>query len=595
MRLGAVRRSTFFLLSVFLIGVCPAFAAGPADAEQPVRLSADVRAETVTAMQTVEVWLTADVAGGWHINSHRPAMEYLIPTDVRVTAPEGFTVSEVAYPAGVRKVLSFDESPLDLYEGRTVFKWKVHIADVGAGVHRMTAALRYQACDDEKCLPRAEARLDIPLTVAPLPQAHPSPQLDYGLARGLRIPNPPEESVGGNAIAHLMQEKGVFLALLLIFWGGVALNLTPCVYPMIPITVAFFGGRGPSRRPVTDAVAYFLGLVLVFSALGTVAGLTGGFFGAALQNPPVLIALSLLMLYLSAGMFGWVGFGLPASWAQRVSGGSAPLGAFGMGATMGVVAAPCIGPFVVALLAYVGSRQSPALGFLLFSVLSAGLGLPYLLLGLFSERIPALPKLGAWMDVVKWCFGFVLLGLAVYFCAPLIPDAAERALFGLTLLAACGTAAWVCVKRARRWPRLWAGLSAIGLAVVGASFFLTAPREDAAGEFWLPYDAASFDAARAAGRPVALDFSAEWCLPCKLMDRTTYADPRVRAALEQAVRLKVDLTLYDAPEAQEARERFGISGVPTLIYFDTAGVERIRWVGEFSAEALLSELGGHGS
>lgn len=553
-----------------ILFVLPVHSAELADPSTLVGLTVYGLPGPVAPGEAAVITVTADLAKGWHINSNRPTLDYLIPTVLTVSVPPGMEVMDVQYPAPVRKTFSFAEAPLDVYEGQIILKATAKIGGVTSGEYRVLCLLRYQACDDEKCLPPASVEVSFPMEVA-------GGQADRGTG-GQR---------DKGMVQRLFEERGVLLALILIFWGGLALNLTPCVYPMIPITVAYFGGRGSAKRPTADAVAYFAGIIVTFSLLGTAAGLTGGLFGAALQNPWVLIGLSLLMLYLSAGMFGWVPFSLPASWAPRAGG---PLGAFGMGATMGVVAAPCIGPFVVALLAYVGSRQSPALGFLLFSVMAAGLGLPYLLLGLFSGQIPSLPKLGEWMDLVKWVFGFLLLGMAVHFAAPLLTDAIESKLYGVIFLAAAVTATCISAKRARGPARILAVAAAIGLVWVGMKFFMMPSRDAGVDEFWMPYDAVSFESASSSGRPAILDFSAEWCLPCKKMDRTTYADPRVRSALDHAVRLKVDLTQYESPDALEARRKFNVTGVPTLLYFDVSGRERLRLVGEVSADELLHEL-----
>lgn len=572
-----------------LMVMASAMGAAGAALEEPsslVRLSARVTPEPVRAGGSAEVVVTAEVAEGWHINSNKPSFDYLIPTVLSLTAPEGISIEKMRYPASIRKTFSFAESALDVYEHSIQIQTTLRLTGAMPGEYKLEGRLTFQACDDEKCLPPAAARIEIPIRV--------EPEVSIPANLGaVSFENVTPAAETGNLIEGLFRDKGVVLALLFIFWSGVALNLTPCVYPMIPITVAYFGGRsapGSKGRPVFGAVAYFLGIVLTYSLLGTLAGLGGGLFGEVLQNPFVLIGLAVLMLYLSAGMFGWVSFALPAGLTQKLSAGrGVPLGSFGMGATMGVVAAPCIGPFVVGLLAYVSSRQSPILGFALFAVLSAGLGLPYLFLGIFSDRIRSLPKLNEWMDVVKWIFGFVLLGMAVFFTAPLIPDAAESKLYGLIFLTAAATMTWVAVTKARRFARVWCSLFAIGLVVAGAKIFFLSSPAASSDDFWLPYDAVSFESTLAAGRPVVLDFYAEWCLPCKKMDRTTYRDPRLRAALEEVVRLKVDLTLYDNPESTAARKKFWISGVPTLIYIDRSGREQIRFVGEFSAAEFLSE------
>ncbi|MBI4180061.1 thioredoxin family protein [bacterium] len=519
----------------------------------------------------VSVAVPARIADGWHINSDKPIQEYLLPTTLTFEAQEGFVIGEVQYPPAVQKAVALEGAPVALWMGQISFRAQVDIApSVPPGLRELRGSLRYQACDDEKCLPPRTAEIRVPVTVS-APEKRPAGR-----------PSDPADT-----IRDLFRDKGIFLALLYIFIAGLLLNLTPCVYPMIPITVAVFAGRG-DRAPPLAALAYFLGIVVTYSILGTVAGLTGGLFGAILQNPWVLIGLAGLMVYMAAAMFGWVPFGFDSA-AQKLSTGGVPLGTFGLGATLGIVAAPCIGPVIVALLAYVGKEKSAALGFALFGVFASGLGLPYLVLGLLPGKLRKLPKLGEWMARVKWIFGFLLLGLAVYFVAPLIPDSIESGLYTAILAAAGLTAVGTSL---RRGPLSAAVGLLLGIALLAGAWHarpVTAPpsEEDV---FWIEYDDYSFDAARSAGYPVLLDFFAEWCAPCKKLDRETWSDTRVRRATERVVRLKIDLTLFDSPESASLMKRFDIHGVPTTLYFDAAGKERLRYEGFFPPEVFLADL-----
>src|SRR6185436_1349497 len=249
-----------------------------------------------------------------------------------------------------------------------------------------------------------------------------------------------------------------------------------CVYPLISVTVAFFGGTtGHERGAGFRADAYVASICLTFTAVGAAAALTGSLFGAALQQPVVLGAIALLMVLLAASNFGLYQLRMPSGlmrWASRT--GEGAVGAFFMGLTMGVVAAPCIGPIVVALLLYVGARQSVAEGVVLFFALGLGLGLPYLALALLAERIRRLPRSGAWLEWMERLFAFLLLGLALHFATPLLPPEVVRG-------------AWVCLLVAGglvlgfggtvrnpvvRWVRAGAG---IAVALGGVGWFLAAP------------------------------------------------------------------------------------------------------------------------
>ena len=260
-----------------------------------------------------------------------------------------------------------------------------------------------------------------------------------------------------------------------------------------------------------------------------------------------------------------------------------------MGLFVGVVAAPCIGGFIVGLLAFVAARQDPALGLLLFFVLSLGLGLPYLFLGAFSGSLSRLPRAGAWMESVKKVFGWILLAMAAYFLRSVLPR--PVGLWLLPIVLVIGLVAILVRGYGLRWP-LRAGVAALFLAI--AIFFV--PRTV---EGWQPYPvgAAAVTASGAAtgakaARPAVIDFSAEWCLPCLELEKRTFSDPRVRKALDGRDLYKADMTKLGSPETVALAERFGILGVPTVIFLDASGQEQkdLRLVGFEDADAFLKRI-----
>jgi Thiol:disulfide interchange protein len=332
-----------------------------------------------------------------------------------------------------------------------------------------------------------------------------------------------------------------------------------------------------------------LGMSVTYSALGVAAALTGQLFGAALQNPVVIGVIVAVLVALALSMFGLWELKVP-NWAVKASGGrTGYLGAGLMGLLVGFVAAPCIGPFVLGLLTYVGRTGNPLLGFVLFFALAMGLGLPYLLLGTFTGAINKMPASGAWMVGVRKVFGVILLALAVYFLKPLLPAAAAAWLMGLTLILG-GLYMLVIERTAHEQPtidRVMRLLAAI-LLVVGV---LQLPRggENAARELtWQPYDRAAVERAVSDGRPVIVDFFADWCAPCKELDEKTFADPRVRSALAGYARFKVDLT-RSTEANQRLIARYGVQGVPTVILFRN-GREVDRLTGFEPPERFLTRV-----
>jgi thiol:disulfide interchange protein DsbD len=308
-----------------------------------------------------------------------------------------------------------------------------------------------------------------------------------------------------------------------------------------------------------------------------IASLSKGLFGAALQSPIVLIVLASVMVALALSMFGVYEFKVPDflnRFATRSTESTSGLfGALVMGLTMGIVAAPCIGPFVLALLVHVGSVGKPVYGFFMFFVLALGLGLPYLVLGTFSGAISRLPRSGVWMVAVKEFFGIVLVGMALYFLIPLMGRFTNYVFAAFFLLSAIYLIGWEARKAKAKgfaWTLRAVGAGALALAVI---FLL--PKDTEAEIKWQPYSEQLLSQARSEGRGVVIDVYADWCVPCKELDKFTFTDKEVKNEADRFVRLKLDLTHADdaKSEAGRAKEKLGIRGVPTVIFVGGDGRE----------------------
>ena len=369
--------------------------------------------------------------------------------------------------------------------------------------------------------------------------------------------------------------------LLGIFAGGMALNLTPCVYPLIPITVSYFGGQAASlekRRSslLVHGLCYMLGLALTNAALGVAAALTGGLMGGMLQSPFVLFFVAAVLVFFATSLFGFWELRLPSGLTQSAA--KAYSGYFGslfMGLTLGVVAAPCIGPFVLGLLTWVAGMGSPWLGFLVFFTLSLGLGLPLFLLAMFSGQLERLPRSGGWMVWVRKLMGWVLVGMAAYFVQPVFPEWAGVALLAATALAAGVHLGWVDDSRAGfrafPWIKAAAGVACLVLAVS----LVTARAVRGPGVSWEPYTAQVLEEARQRKKPVIIDFYATWCTPCRELEEITFHDAAVAKAAERDfVMVKVDVTKGGNPFHERLLREYGVKGVPTIVFLDANGKER---------------------
>jgi thiol:disulfide interchange protein DsbD len=369
--------------------------------------------------------------------------------------------------------------------------------------------------------------------------------------------------------------------LLGIFAGGMALNLTPCVYPLIPITVSFFGGQAATGRQSKGRLAahgfcYITGLSLTNSFLGVAAALTGGLMGSLLQNPIVLISVAIVLLVFASSLMGFWELRLPDGLMQIAAKSySGYFGSLFMGLTLGLVAAPCIGPFVLGLLTWVAGMGSPWLGFVIFFTLSLGLGFPLFILALFSGQISKLPRSGGWMIWVRKLMGWALIAMAAYFIRPVFP-----AVWGVILMAAVAVFAGIHLgwmdqshEESRAFYRIkaLAGVACLVFATfLAASFALRGP-----GVAWKVYSDELMRQASRIQQPVVIDFSATWCTPCRELEERTFHDPRiVKEAQDGVVMIKVDLTQNGNPVNDQLLKQYEVKGVPTVVFIDGRGNER---------------------
>lgn len=529
---------------------------------QAATATAKLSKSTLRPGERAIVTVYLNIKNGYHANANPASAAYLVPVTATVSGSGVSVSNPVYPKGKLRKfgfsdqMLSVYEGQVAIKVAVRVS------AKAKTGSHQLSVKVRYQACTDRSCLIPQTISLSVPYTISGTSVAALADQTasKVKMARGAPDTGVPDAKVlladavtlqkkyqvvglptiifldangeerqdlrsgeeltlpvmlqkltalsqntqieqsskGTGSWLEKIQGAPLVLQLVLIFVGGLLLNLTPCVFPMIPVTVGYFGGQSEGRASKTFILAcfYVLGLAIVYSALGMVAALTGSLFGSTLQSPWLLAAMAIIFLLLAASMFGFFVINPPSFILQQNSARKGVLGALLMGALLGIVAAPCVGPVVAALLIYVGAKANLLLGFLLFFVLSLGLGLPYLVLGTVSGSIKSLPRSGAWMEKLKKFFAVLLILAALYY----------------------GYLAYNGFRSKTTLPMVSGHWSAATLKTI--------------------------QQAKENGHPVVLDFRADWCLPCLKMEKEIFDQSKVLSAAsdENVQLLQVDLT-----------------------------------------------------
>ena len=404
---------------------------------------------------------------------------------------------------------------------------------------------------------------------------------------------------GGDAFTRALQ-KGPLYAALAALLGGLLVSLTPCVYPMIAVTVSVFGAKEARSRAqgVLLSLAFVLGIVAMFVPLGLAAGLTGGMFGAVLQSKWVIVVISMLFLAMAASMFGAFEFTLPSALTNKLAtvGGIGLKGAFVLGLVCGVIAAPCTGPVLTGILTWIAKTQSAALGALAMAAFALGLGAPFFLVGAFAVQ---LPKSGRWMVHVKSVLGIVLVVVALWFLGSAFPALTKFARPTTTFLAVAAAAALVglllgAVHRSFEEPGPGVkGRKGLGILLVclGGFAFIAGVSKPSRTLAWESISVAEARTKAAAEkRPLLLDFTAAWCGACKELDKHTFSEDGVAREAGRFVAVKVDATDDEDPVVTATMKEHKVVGLPTVLVYDSRGAEAVRCTDFVAAQPFLDAI-----
>ena len=540
-----------------------------------------------------KIAIEGHVKDGWHINSNIPKEDYLIPTQLHLTDSNDFKLTKIVYPQAKDIKLDFSEKALSVFEGKIYIGGIIKSANLKPGEYNLILKLRYQACNNQSCLPPSSVIDTMVINIADKKDAineiNQSVFKNIDLSLSNVVINKNQDS--DNDISNVLQSNGILLGLIIVFLGGLALNLTPCVYPLIPITIGFFGGQseGSTKRLAVMGILFVVGLAVTYSVIGVITSLTGAVFGTLLQNPVVIIAVALILIALSLSMFGVYEFKLPDKLVAKAGGAKGGYyGAFFMGLTLGIVAAPCIGPFVLGLVTYVAAKQDVFFGFIMFFVLALGLGTPYLFLAIFSGKIKKLPRSGEWMQAIEHIFGLILVGMAIYFLLPLIPKAISGFVLPVYMIAA-GLYIIFFERKASNIKVFRIIKTIFGVVVMAVAAYAVIPKETASIN-WKPYSESAI--ASIGQKGIIIDFYADWCIPCKELDALTFSDPRVIKLSEEFNTYKADMTKSLDDEVETLRDKYKIIGVPTVLLLNSKGEEVNRITGFVNADEFLKIMSG---
>ncbi|MEY2655911.1 MAG: hypothetical protein RLZZ524_2939, partial [Pseudomonadota bacterium] len=560
-----------------------------------------------------------------------------------VAAPEGVVLGAPLIPPGKVKFDETFQKDVETYRRELVYRVPVRAAPA-----EFKLTVTSQGCADAGlCYPPREQVLKVRTEggairsvelmgddagAAWTPAAAPA-QAITAVAVAVDATSASAAASDGDAVSRALRSGSLWSVVAVFALAGLLLSFTPCVLPMVPILSSIIVGQGAATsrsRGLMLSISYALGMALVYTLFGVLAGLAGEGLAAMLQTPAVLGAFAALLVLLSLSMFGAYELQMPASlqtrltaWSGSLGGGGHHLGVFVMGGISALIVGPCVAAPLAGALLYISQTRDVLIGAVALFALACGMSVPLLLVGASAGSL--LPRAGAWMDGVKRFFGITMLAVAIWMLTPVIPTWVAMAAWGLLLMvsavllglldrlpdsasmlarSAKGLALVLALVGAAQWVGLLSGgrsvLQPLGHLAGGAAPAAAGASGVTAGA---PHDArlASYRRVKTsaeldqilqtAGQPVMLDFYADWCVSCKEFEQFTFPDPQVQARLAGALLLQADVTANDAAD-RELLKRFSLFGPPGILFFDAQGQERsaARVIGYQNVAQFLQSL-----
>lgn len=551
-------------MQIFCLAALLALTAGAGEAQirKPEKasfvLTADRTAYDAGSPARVAALVTIDP--GWHVNSHKPTFDYLIPTELDLMLPESWPAETVQYPKAEMQTFAFADQPLAVYDGSVVIVGKLDVpAGTSQGPVPIRAKLRYQACNDSQCLPPVTTEAELQLKIGPGGKPQHEDLFGKAAVAGGGQGGP---KAGAGDAEPAPKQAGTAAMLLLAVLGGLILNAMPCVLPILSLKV--FGlvksashGR---REVVSGALATSAGILVSFWALGAAAiaaraaGAAVG-WGVQFQRPGFVAFLAVVVVLFCLNLWGL--FEIPLPQRLALLGGSGPreglAGHFTSGLFATLMATPCSAPFLGTAVGFALSQEA-ALILAIFTAVGLGMALPYLLIAAAPGIARVFPKPGAWMDTVRGAMGFLLAASAVWLFYVLASQVSPEKLAAIQLgLLGLGLFTWLQHKVAN--GRGLRRLAATGVVAAAAITLVAASTQGEATSVnlaekptgliqWTAFDRARAESLSSGGQIVFVDVTADWCFTCKVNERLVLETPEVAKAFEEhkVLPMKADWT-----------------------------------------------------
>lgn len=545
---------------------------------------------------------------------------------ITLDAPFGFTITDIE---GVFDIVPMGEIPGftfgDLqkpppdkvdevgghFEGITTIRMPFTVsADAETGEQKVVLGFRLQACDD------ASGQCFLP--TRPEDIQHSTTLLIVEDSGGASTATTTSGGSLEDQFRNALTGGNLWIAIVLAIFAGILTSLTPCVYPMIPITISYVSGKaeGKKKNGFFISLVLVLGIAITYSVLGIIAAMTGGTFGTYINHPIVQAVIAVVLTAMGLSFLGAFEISMPSSMQQKMSTQkSGYVGALFVGLTIGFIAAPCVAPILVIMLTWIATTQNIMLGFLLMFSYAVGMGLLFIFVGTFSNAV--LPRSGNWMNWMKKIFAFVFFLIAAIYAQGLInmiyPDLSQYVIGAILVIWGTVLGAFFRMEKEAGWWEMLGKSAGILLVIVGVIIFASGfikpllpqgivssgggATETAsyASPPWITDFETGLRQMEETGKPMLLDVTAEWCIACHELDQFTFSDPRIIAELERFVVVKIDGTHEDDPAYQKVKDFYAEKGYPIVglpaVYFHNSDGEIVDVINKFEdADTALPKL-----